>query len=135
MRRKFSLACALILGGAILTLQASGQTKRNATFFVIRITHVGLSSGFYSGQLECDLDFDGVVVRSTAHPFPLGVSLHILVPTVGDSLIFKAHEPAFDETKIAIGKLLWIKATKACIDSSMQNDLKIDASCIQPIQK
>ena len=132
MWRNGTLICALLLGVAMFAKTTSGQTKPKPPSFVMKVISVEPSPGFWSGQLEADQGFNGIVVRSTVARFSVGQHWHVVVPVVSGGRLMSA-EPHFDESKVAIGKLLWIKATKGCIEFEGGNEIK--AWCIQPIKR
>jgi hypothetical protein len=132
MCRKIRFSCALLSVVTVFAMTANGQAKSKPLSFVVKVISVEPSPGFWSGQLEADQCFNGIVVRSSAAQFAVGRQLHIEVPVVsGDPLMSSA--PHFDESKVANGKLLWIKATKSCIELEGGDDIK--AWCIRPIKR
>jgi hypothetical protein len=132
MWRKISFVYALIPGLAIFAMTTNGQSKPKPPSFVLKVISVGWSPEVWSGIDEADQGFDGVVVRSTATRFSVGQHLHVEVPVVsGDPLM--STKPHFDESKVASGKLLWIKATKGCVEFEGADVIK--AYCIRPVRK
>jgi hypothetical protein len=133
MWRSICFASALLMGMAPFAPTANAQTKSKPRF-VVKVLSVGRSPGFWSGIVETDQALDGVVVESSAKQFPVGKHLHIDVPIVsGTSIVGTA--PGFDETKVSVGKLLKLTATKACIQYQNVDEVKIDPSCIRSIKR
>jgi hypothetical protein len=116
-------------------LVGSGQAKPKSPSFVIRVSSVEPSPGFWPGVVLSYQYLNGIVVHSSAIRFPIGTKLRIGVPPNGNSPLFERDTPQLNETMVSAGKLLRVSATKECVGTSDENEFITDSSCLRSFQK